>query len=109
MLVKPRRQPRHKPKLTDLPPGANNNDLFAKFVLPNFIGIILAGDECFDILDIDISTKLAKVCKYAYGGKVKIDTNKGSVAFALVGLPFVTSECRLTSITLFRPARGSAQ
>ena len=32
---------KHKPKLMDLPPGANNNNIFAKIVFPNFIGLFL--------------------------------------------------------------------
>ena len=86
----------------------NNNDVFSKIVLPNFIRIILTGQECFDIPDADISANLTKVCKYAYGGRLKIDTDKGSIAFMLVSL-FCSNMNTSLLVALFRPARGSAR
>ena len=70
--------------------------------------MILASEECFDIPDTDISANLAKVCRYAYGGRLKIDTDKGSIAFMLVSL-FCSNMNANLLVALFRPARGSAQ
>ena len=92
----------------DLLPGTNNTNVFLKIVFPNFIGIILTSQECFDIPNTDISANLTKVCKYAYGGRLKIDMDKGSIAFVLVSL-FCSNMNTGLLVALFRLARGSAQ
>jgi hypothetical protein len=73
---------------SNLPAGANDGDAWRLVVIPNFINLNLCGDIPW-VDERTIETTLNLVCKHAYGDRVKIDVQRGSVAHELASkLPF---------------------
>ena len=73
---------RRAARIEDLPVDARTT--WQSTVIPNLLFILLNGEQPWEVSDDNLKTALAKVCDRAYGDRVKIDVEKGKVAFELI-------------------------
>lgn len=57
---------------------------WAQVVIPNFVNIILAGDQPWVISDDAVITQLQSIWDHIYGMKVEFTIKKGTAPFDLV-------------------------
>ena len=75
---------RKRATIQNLPKGANEDAAWTRLVIPNFINLILAGEQPWVIVDDVIIAELQRVWDHVYGMKVKFTIEKGTVPFELV-------------------------
>jgi hypothetical protein len=75
----------------DLPKGTNVDAAWTRLIIPNFINLILAGDQPWIITDDTVISELQRVWDHVYGRKVEFTIEKGTVPFELVSLKTHTS------------------
>ena len=90
------RKPRKRATIQNLPVGANDDNAWTRLVIPNFIRLIMSGEQPWFIGDDTIVSDLQDVCNHVYGRRVRFEIKKGTVPFDLVS--FVPSQI---SILLF--------
>lgn len=73
-----------------LPLGANKDDAWVRLVIPNFIRLLMAGDQPWLIGDDVIISALQNVWDHVYGNKIPFTIGKNTVPFNLVSLLFVS-------------------
>lgn len=73
---------RRAARIEDLPADARTT--WQTTVIPNLLFIILSEEQPWEVSDDNLKSVLAKVCDHAYKNRVKIDVEKGDVAFELV-------------------------
>lgn len=84
----------------DLPKGANEDAAWSRLVVPNFINLILAGNQPWIITDDLIIAELQCIWDHVYGRRVEFAIEKGTVPYKLVS--FMTNTYILYE-TLFIP------
>ncbi len=87
----PETKPRKRATLQDLPKGANEDAAWSRLVIPNFINLVLAGEQPWMITDDFIVAELQSVWDHVYGMKVEFTIEKGTVPFDLVSFINVLS------------------
>jgi hypothetical protein len=75
---------RRQATVQDLPKGANEDAAWSRLVVPNFINLILAGNQPWIITDDLIIAELQRIWDRVYGSKVEFAIEKGTVPFKLV-------------------------
>lgn len=75
---------RKRPTIQNLPNGANKNFAWTRLVIPNFIRLLLAGDQPWLIGDNVIISELQKVWDLVYGQELPFTIKKGTVPFDVV-------------------------
>ena len=78
---------RKRATIQNLPKGANHNMAWTRLVIPNFIHLLLAGEQPWIIGDDVIILELQKVWNHVYGRKIPFTIKKGTVPFELVSHP----------------------
>jgi hypothetical protein len=69
-------------RIEDLP--ADTRTTWQSKVVPNLLFLLLSKEQPWEVSDDNLKAALAKVCNRAYGDRVKIEIEKGKVAFELV-------------------------
>ena len=82
METKP--QSRRRASFHDLPKGANQDAAWTQLVIPNFINLILAGEQPWIITDDVIVAELQNIWDHVYGMRLEFMIEKGTVPFELV-------------------------
>jgi hypothetical protein len=77
-------KPRKQASVQDLPKGANENTAWTRLVVPNFINVILTGEQPWVITDDVVIAELQSVWDHVYGMKVEFTIEKGTAPFELV-------------------------
>ena len=99
------RKPRQRATIQNLPVGANDDNAWTRVVIPNFIRLIMSGEQPWLIADDTIVSDLQNIWNYVYGRRVRFEVKKGTVPFDLVsfflfqyscGLPIFFSGCTET-------------
>ena len=75
---------RKRATIPDLPKGANKDGAWTRFVIPNFIRLLLVGDQPWLISDDVFISKLQKVWNHVYGKSIPFIITKGTVPFIIV-------------------------
>ncbi len=78
---------RKRATIQDLPEGANNDSAWTRLVIPNFIRLLLAGEQPWLIGDDIIISELQNIWDHVYGRKIPFTIQKGTVPFDLVRNP----------------------
>jgi hypothetical protein len=78
------RKPRKRATIQSLPDGANDDNAWTRLVVPNFIHLIMAGEQPWFISDDDIISDLQEIWNHVYGRRVQFEVKKGTVPFDLV-------------------------
>jgi hypothetical protein len=85
---------RQRASVQNLPKGANQDAAWTRLVIPNFINLILAGEQPWIITDDVIVAELQRVWDHVYGMKIEFTIEKGTVPFELVS--YIQPPCRFT-------------
>jgi hypothetical protein len=96
---------RKRATIQNLPRGANNDAEWARLVIPNFIRLLLAGEQPWLIGDDVIISELQKVWNHVYGNKLPFTIMKGTVPFELVRN--LSGSCLIILLIFRRRHRGS--
>ena len=75
---------RKRATIQDLPDGANHESAWTRLVIPNFIRLVMAGEQPWLIGDDIIISDLQDVWDHVYGMRVPFQIKKGTVPFDLV-------------------------
>jgi hypothetical protein len=68
----------------DLPEGANKDAAWTRLVVPNFIRLLLAGEQPWLIGDDVFISELQKVWNHVYGRSLPFIITKGTASFKIV-------------------------
>ena len=99
MLIKSRGVTRkQRPAVDRLPLGATSDDAWSRVVIPNFINLVVSGDNPWMSNEADIAPLLQKVWDCTYGSKIPFMIQKGTVPFdlisdAIIMIPILTIAC----------------
>jgi hypothetical protein len=77
-------KPRKRATVQDLPNGANEDAVWTRLVVPNFVNLVLAGEQPWMVTDDFIVAELQRVWDHVYGMRVEFTIEKGTVPFDLV-------------------------
>ena len=78
------RKPCKRATIQTLPVGANDDNAWTRLVVPNFIRLIMSGEQPWFIGDDTIVSDLQDVWNHVYGKRVQFEVKRGTVPFDLV-------------------------
>jgi hypothetical protein len=78
------RKPRKRATIQDLPVGANDDNAWTHLVIPNFIRLIMSGEQPWFIGDDTIVSDLQDVWNHVYGRRVRFEVKRSTVPFNLI-------------------------
>jgi len=92
-----------KSRLTiqDLPDGANDDSAWSRLVVPNFIHLIMSGEQAWLIDDDVIISELQDVWNHVYGRRVRFNIKRGTVPFELVSFLLTMQFARVLRLLFF--------
>ncbi len=94
--------------IQDLPSGANDDAIWTRHVIPNFLNLILAGEHSWLIADNIIITALQSVWNHVFGNRVPFTIEKKSAPFVLVS-PVSTMIILLTHLSRHYKSYGNTE